>query len=201
MGVQQYHTALVLWLAISIFAALRCSAQARGTVEFSPVVGAYFPTSQFQSVCFSDGPNRQPIGCPTAQTTALALGGRVTAWASKRIAVEGSLWHSPSTPTDDIVTGDVRILLSFFGRNGSWAYMVGGPAFASHEHGGGFAGVVGAGAHFRVAPRLAIRAEFEEYLSSLEGHSQWDHFLSLGVSVVLRNMDRKGGETSATPAP
>ena len=42
----QFLPAVVLWLGVAVLAAPPCSAQARGTVELSPVVGIYLPSAQ-----------------------------------------------------------------------------------------------------------------------------------------------------------
>ena len=212
---KQYQPAILLWLAAMTLAAQPCSAQATRTVEFSPLIGAYVPTAQLPG---------EPIGCwavaglscrsSRQQNSAIALGGRASVWVGKGIALEGSLWYSPSTITGEISTSlngallsretsegpagvvatNVRLLVSLTRGAGSWAYVVGGPALVSrfgdaHADFPGiarFGGMVGAGAHLRVARSLAIRAEVEQYLYSVQGYHQQDFVLSVGLSVASR---------------
>jgi hypothetical protein len=166
-------------------------------VELSPVVAAYFPTAAFQGACF-EGP------CPLKKYVAIAFGGRVTAWVSRRLAVEGSVEQSPSTREDNIVAGSVRMLLRLTHVGTTWGYVVAGPALVYHRVGAGttrLGGVVGGGAHVGLARRVAIQAGLEEYRSSLLGEPRWDLFSSLGLSIVLGGADRKTVETRAVPSP
>jgi hypothetical protein len=52
-----------------------------------------------------------------------------------------------------------------------------------------FGGVVGAGTHLRVARSLAVRAELEQYLYSIDGHHQRDLLFSLGLSASSKRMN------------
>lgn len=178
----------------AVLAAPRCVAQSRGTFEFSPVVGAYLPHSQLYQPpsmwCGELGVG----GCAREANAAFAFGGRVTAWLDKRIAIEGSLWHAPATSSDNVFAGNVRVLWGVIGGGNMRAYVVGGPAFVRAQHTTGLAGVIGAGAHFRVAPGIAIRTEIEEYRSSQGDPAapvpQWDLMISLGLSFAFRRSDR-----------
>jgi hypothetical protein len=171
---------------VAVLAAPRCSAQIRGTVEFSPVVGSYVAMAPLPSGCFD-------VCFPVKENTSIALGGRVAAWVDKRIAVEGSLLYSASSPAD-VVASSVRALVSVARRPGIWAYVVGGPAFVGlwgYPYAGAdrrldLGGVVGGGVHLRVAPSIALRAELEQYFYSFAEHNQRDLFLSLGLSVASR---------------
>jgi hypothetical protein len=186
----------MLWLAVAVLAAPRCVAQSRGTLEFSPVVGAYLPHSQLYRTggCFVLEPGFG--GCPREANTAFAFGGRVTAWLDNRIAIEGSLWHAPATSGDDVLAGNVRVLWGVIGGGNMRAYVVVGPAFVhAAQHTTGLGGVIGAGAHLHVAPGIAIRTEIEEYRSSqgYPGYSvdpQWDLMMSLGLSFAFQRSDR-----------
>jgi hypothetical protein len=138
-------------------------------------------------------------GCGREANTAVALGGRVTAWLDKRIAIEGSLWHAPATSSDDndVLAGHVRVFWGVIGGGNMRAYLVGGPAFVHRaQQTTGLAGVIGAGAHFRVAPGIAIRTEIEEYRYSQQGDPQypadpqWDLLMSLGLSFAFQRSDR-----------
>jgi hypothetical protein len=89
---------------------------------------------------------------------------------------------------------NVRVLVSLIRGAGTWAYVAGGPAFVGRfgDAGSDFAGtarlggVIGAGAHFRVARALALRADVEDYLYSVQGYHQQDFVLSVGLSVASR---------------
>jgi hypothetical protein len=134
------------------------------------------------------------------QHSAVAFGGRVTAWVAKRVAVEGSLLYSPSSVTGStsgqsstMIASDVRVLVGTRGRD-AWAYLLAGPAFvarfgdayASATGSGRLGGVVGLGADLRVGRSLGIRAEAEQYLYSFQGYHQQDFILSVGLSVAPR---------------
>jgi hypothetical protein len=187
---RQSPSAMVLWLAVSGLAAPPCSAQVTGTLEFSPVVGTYVARSQLPYGCYSLSVS---VCSPVQQRTAIAVGGRMAAWITKRIAVEGSLWYSPSSPADVVATS-MRVLLRLTGGARTWVYVVGGPAFvglrgytyAGSTGGLDRGGVVGIGGHFRVARSLALRAEVEQYRYSFQTYRQQDFFLSLGLSVASR---------------
>lgn len=175
-----------LFSIFAVVATPRCSAQIRGTLEFSPVVGSYVAIAPLPYGCFD-------VCFPVKQNTSIALGGRVAAWVDKRIAVEGSLLYSPSAPAD-VIASSVRALVSVTRGPGIWAYVIGGPAFVGlwgYQYAGADArldlgGVVGAGVHLRVAPSMALRAELEQYFYSFAEHNQRDLFLSLGLSVASR---------------
>ena len=188
---KEYQPAMVLWVAATVLAGARCSAQAWGTVEFSPVAGAYLSTAELPYGCFHVA---LPNPCtPPKQSTTVAVGGRLTAWLSRGIAVEGSLWDSPSSPAN-VVAGSARLLLGLTPRSGTRVYIVGGPAFVrlfGYDYASSIAGidlgsVVAVGAHVRVAPSLALRTELEQYVYSYAEHRQRDLFLSLGLSLAPR---------------
>jgi hypothetical protein len=188
---------VVLWFAAAVFAAPRCIAQSRGTFEFSPVVGAYIPHSQLYQPPSMWCGEMGPEVCARGANTAFAVGGRVTAWLDKRIAIEGSLWHAPvpGTSSDEVLAGHVRMLWGVIGGGNMRAYVVGGPAFVHRaQQTTGLAGVIGAGAHFRVASGIAIRTEIEEYRSSQGDPAapvpQWDLMISLGLSFAFQRSDR-----------
>jgi len=205
--------ALVVWLAGAVLTGPRCAAQVKGTLEFSPIVGTYIPIAHLPPQNF---PCLPEVSCQSSrhQSTAIAVGARMTAWVNQRIAVEGSLWYSPSAVTGEfsssfngapleqstndvpaqIVAANARILVSLTRRAGTWAYLVGGPAlvdrfgdaYAGADGTARAGGVVGAGAHVRVARSLAIRAELEQYLYSYRGSFQRDLVLSVGLSAASR---------------
>ena len=206
------NPAIVLCLATALLAAPRCQAQVRGTVSLSTPVGVYIPTASLPprfAHCLPE------VICRISrqQSSAVVLGGRVTAWFNPRLALEGSVLYSPSPvateftssfpngallaretsqATAAVVATSVRVLVSPVPVTRLWVYMVGGPAFVSRSGDAysdwsgttRFGGVVGAGAHLRVARSLALRAELEQYLYSLDGHHQRDVYLSLGLSLV-----------------
>ena len=202
----QYRRAVILCLIVATLAAPLCSAQARGSVDLSPVVGFYFPTSLFQAGCLFEVDGG---ACLPHQKTAVATGGRVTAWVNERVAVEGSLLYSPSTVLDDLVAGGVRVQLGLLRSSGAWVYVEGGPGLVSHgrpgrERTASLGGLLGVGAHFRLLPWLAIRGDIEEYVSSFRGSSQrgatlQDLFVSMGLSVALRSTGRTRAEAPALP--
>lgn len=211
-SILQRFAATAVWTAVALLAAPRCSAQARGTIEFSPVVGVYLPSGRLPAVppnpiCLMKGVpvpylEDYDAACkptPPSRTSAVRVGGRLSVWMSQRMAVDGSLWYSPSSVTGPnggpaaVVVGDVRLLVKTRG-SGSWAYLVAGPAFVGQlgdtsgtDAGmGHFGGVVGVGAHLRVASALALRAEVEDYVYSIESYQHHDFALSVSLSLASR---------------
>jgi hypothetical protein len=95
-----YLAATIAWIAVALLAAPRCSAQARGTVEFSPVLGVYLPSGRFTAVQIGCGGKCYIQGHGRTRNSAVAFGGRMSAWVSERMAVDGSPWYSaPFVPT------------------------------------------------------------------------------------------------------
>lgn len=205
VGLKRCGPALILWTLGAIIAAPRSSAQVRATV--SPVVGVYLPNGRLPAehpgyLCPKGVPCPYydfPTGSPE-QHSAVAFGGRVTAWVVKQVAVEGSLWYSPSSVTGStsgrsstIIASDVRLLVGTRGRD-DWAYLLAGPAFVARfgdaytttTGSGRLGAVVGLGVDLRVARSLGIRAEAEQYLYSVQGYHQQDFVLSVGLSVASR---------------
>ena len=208
VGLKRCGPALILWTLGAIVAAPRAAAQVR--VTLSPVVGVYLPNGRLPAepapvrLCAKGVPGCYYNDFPTLGSpelhSAVALGGRVTGWVNKRVAVEGSLWYSSSSVTGStsggsstIVASDLRVLVGTRGRD-AWAYLLAGPAFiarfgdayASATGSGRLGGVVGLGADLRVARSLGIRAEAEQYLYSFQGYHQQDFVLSVGLSVAPR---------------
>jgi hypothetical protein len=144
-------------------------------------MGVYFPTSEFQATTC----HLVPPPCSATRQIAVALGGRVTTWVTNRIALDGSLWYSPSTRTDNFVAPNLRVLLGLIRGRGTLVYVAGGAAFVSHTHGASNGAVVGGGAHLHVVPSLAVRAEFEQYFFSYRGSPERDRVVSLGLSVDI----------------
>jgi hypothetical protein len=202
---------VILSVSLAPSGVAQSTTQRAGTVELSSMVGAYVPTAQLSSLvppCVAVG------GCllTRRQNAAIALGGRVTAWFNRRIALEGSVWYSPSSVAEQasssfngsplvvatnetpasIVATNVRILVSPINAPTMWVYVVGGPALVAHT-GEAYpgstgttqvGGVVGVGAHLRVARSLALRAELEQYMYSFQGSGQRDLFVSVGLSLA-----------------
>lgn len=183
------HRSLATLLVLGLSGA-PCVAQAPGKWEITLSGGLYIPGDLFQPSggCFGHDPSLPP--CPATQPpthSVFAGGGRVTAWVSRRIAVEGAVEYSTSTEADDITAANVRLLFGLAHTGKTWWYLTGGPAVVSHTGRGGnsgFGGVLGGGAHIGFAPRLALRVEFEEYLSYANGESYRDPFWLVGVSIA-----------------
>src|SRR5258705_4053392 len=94
--------AVVLCLAAALLAPRPCSAQVAGTVELTPLAGAYLPSAAFPPqpyVCPRGTPCNYYETLSREQRSATAIGGRVTGWVRRGIAVEGGLWYSPSSVT------------------------------------------------------------------------------------------------------
>jgi hypothetical protein len=189
----QYQPSLALCLAVAIFAAPRCSAQGRRTVELSSVLGTYRATQTFQAGSCYVGPCAVP---PPIHQNAIMLGGRVTRWVNNRIAVEGSLERSSSTAVDNLVAGNVRALVGLARGGRTLWYVACGPALVLHTGTTRIGTVIGTGAHLQIASRLAIRADLEDYWSSVGGIAQWDLFSALGLSVALGGAGSRGGVPS-----
>ncbi len=161
----------------------RSSAQVR--FEFTPFGGLYLPTSkvidQFSTAC-----NCQVSG---KQKTNFSLGGRIAAWVSDRLAVEGSFGYSGSgvsitaagfgsaDTSANILTGSARLLIGLGPRAlNTLFYLSGGLGLVAHG-GAAYTGasgttrvgaIAGVGARLKVAPSLAVRAELEDYLYSAQ---------------------------------
>ena len=131
--------------------ALAAKGGAQVKVEFTPFAGVYVPTA-----------NLLPSGALSDfwivnihQKAGLALGGRVTAWATDRFAVDGSFGYLGSDvaqtvdagcPADQLCEGPVtsdtrghmwlvsaRLLFVVSRRpSGTAFYILGGPAYAGH---------------------------------------------------------------------
>ena len=198
---------VVVGLTGAMLVAPHCMAQQRGTVEIAAIVGNYFPSdafdSQQQHSCFlsSCGPGVPP---DAVKQRSFAPGGRITAWLRRRLAVEATGEYSSSTSVDDIFAASLRGVFALVRAGATAVYLAGGPAavfhnvatwaphptyddpytlqWMSHSAAGG---VVGAGLHIRTSPALALRADYEEYFSSLDGKTQRDPFFSFGVSLRI----------------
>jgi hypothetical protein len=169
--------------AVSLAITPRSFAQVR--FEFTPFVGLYLPTSnvidQFSTACSCQ--------LSVKQKTNFAVGGRVAAWVSDRLAVEGSFGYSGSGVTAkaagfgsadtsaNIVTGSARLLVglgppalntSFYLSGGLGLVAHGGDAYTGTSGTTRVGAVAGVGARFKVAPSLAVRAELEDYLFSAQ---------------------------------
>jgi hypothetical protein len=203
---------VLVFFILAVLVVPPSSAQVRGTVELSSVAGSFVPTTQLPL---------EPIAClaiaglscnsSRQQRTSIVFGGRATAWVNRWIALEGTVWYSPNTITDEfsssqngvvlgqetreaaanIMAADVRVMVSPVRSRRLWAYVAGGPALVgrfSDAYGltgnPRLAGVVGAGARLRVARSLAIRAEVAQYHYSVQGYAQRDFLLSLGFSLA-----------------
>ena len=199
--------AVALFLAAAILAPPKCATQVSGTLEFSPVVGAYHPTTELSRQRLGSVPE-VAIYQTRQNAAAAALGGRLTAWANRWIAFEGSAWYAwapviqevtsswlgPPIPPErledapgGVVGSDVRLLVCLPPVAGMRVFVVGGGAFVSHGgDGAGWGGVVGAGSRLRVARSLALRAELAQYLYSVQGLHQRDLVVSLGLSYATR---------------
>ena len=185
---------------VLLLVATPCSAQSPGAVEFTPVAGPYqsresgvVPPCRF----IKGAPNAYCDNeAPASKSATVALvGGRVTVWLSRGVAVEGSLMGSPQAFTSPVFAS-ARGVASFAPRSRLWAYFLAGPAlvYATDGSGTDVGGVLGAGAHFRVAQSLSVRAEVERYLGAgdqLAAHS--NAFLTLGLSVAMRLAGREKG--------
>jgi hypothetical protein len=101
------------------------TAQTHSRFEFAPAFGAYLPTHRLPA---GPGNDFTPYtgGCPTIkpdpeppclpivyehQTSSVALGGRLTAWFSKRGALEGSFWYVPSDVAGGVFAGPAHMLV------------------------------------------------------------------------------------------
>jgi hypothetical protein len=174
---RQYVSVVSLWLVALSLVVSPSSAQTRGTLKFTLSEGVYHPPAAFQAGCY--------VGPCLRTSHAVAYGAGVTGWVGKRVAVEGSLRYSPSTGIDDLLVGDIRLLVGLVHAGRTLWYVGGGPAYVSHAN-GGVHGVFGGGVEVGVFSRVAIRAEFEDYVSSRRHSVIQDRFLSLGASITVR---------------
>lgn len=200
---------ILAFLLLILLVATPSSAQSPGMVEFTPVAGPYNSKQSEQSGPVFPGCVRVK-GAPTptcyspivpGAKTAPLLGGRVTVWLSRAFAVEGSLLGSPQAFDRPVFTS-VRGVLSFAPHSRLWAYALAGPALVHSADGPGtdLGGVLGLGAHFRVAQSLSLRAEVERYIGAtdqLDAHN--NVFLTLGLSVGIRHGNRNEEPSIVAP--
>ncbi len=188
------NTALACCLATTLAAARPCAAQR--SIDVTPFVG-YYPQTHLTSATYwsflGSGGEFE-----SSQDHALVLGGRVTAWESRRLAFDVSFghWGSPISGTHRVVhatTGGLGLLLSVGSRDTACFSVVGGLSFVSLSGavtGQGWGPLLGASARFAIDSVLALRVEMENHLynSSLgASSSSLRHvlFLSFGLSVRL----------------
>ena len=189
-----------------------------GQVEVTAYGGSYAPTADAISG-FSNAFTFPAQPYAAKQATSPLVGGRVTEWLSRRLAVEGSVGYASSDLSGTsayVVTGGVTLLLSVKPRAaGASVYVTGGVGAVAH--GGhayldlvgttGWSPVVGVGARLRAGPSLAIRAGLEDYLFNFSPHVrpslgggptrsqlQNDLVFSLGCSVSVGRRSGMGVE-------
>ncbi len=167
-----------------------CSGQ---SVEFTPYVGVYAPTSNVidESGAFCSAIGRGgngPITCGTTvrQRTTLAVGARVTAWPSKRFGVDlawgyamsgvRGMTYNESGPRDtsaNVTTVTARLLISVIPHDSkSWLYLTAGPALIVHSGAAytdfnrttAWGPAVGVAARFHILRSLVLRADVQDYL-------------------------------------
>jgi len=184
--------ALACLLATTLAAVPRCAAQK--SVDVTPFLG-YYPQTHLTSTPYS---SFQGSGgeFESSQDDALVLGGRVTAWESRRLAFDVSFghWGSPISGTHRVVhatTVGLGLLLSVGSRDTSCFSVVGGLSFVSLSGavtGQGWGPLLGVSARFAIDSALALRVVVENHLynSSLGASSSSLHhalFISAGLSV------------------
>jgi hypothetical protein len=189
----------VAFVAAILASAPPCSAQ--GQVDVTPVVGLYMGSDLFKVNYGDFGSGVE------AQNDALVLGARVTAWASKRLAVEFSYGHWRSdlsnSASGSVTTASLGLLVTLTSRDSASFFISGGLSsikLGGAAYGGLFAvapaqtnwgALVGVGGRVTFSPALALRVEVEDHLYTLTGlasTSSHEHALvfSLGLSVALR---------------
>ena len=183
----------VVLLAFAIFVVPPTAAQSRPRVEIALALGRYTPTGQT--------PNNILYGCPTycglqlsiKQQSAVAVGGRMTAWLANRAGIEASLWYSPSGVSKvgqyslgslnqvsggDIVAATARVVLSLPAQTRTLSVLImGGPAVI-HRSGDYWArwqsttrvgGSFGIGLDIHPGHRFSVRAGIEDYVYEFSG--------------------------------
>jgi hypothetical protein len=201
----------LLAFGVALAAAPMGSLKAQGGVELAPVLGVYVP---LQSVIV------QPDGTSAKQTTAAAIGARISAATHRKVGFDGTVTYVPSDVTassgatggsSSLVLIDARAVLSF-GPVGSRTrfYVAGGPAviIRNGEFYQDFGGTTDIGGNVAAGLRIALgkvsgRVEVEGYLysASLTGAGnlttgselQTDLIISASVAIPLGS--------SVTPSP
>lgn len=183
---------------------------AQRQIEVVPFVGLYIPTAnvidQFDSAC----------SCQVAakQHTAIDVGGRVVAWVTDRLGLEGAFGFSPSgatatapgyAPIDRsgrVITTSARLLAAlgprtrnryFYVSGGIGLVVRGGDAWAGTSGRTRLAGAIGAGVRVELAPPLALRAELADVFYSTQfstastppTQSQFQHDLVLSLGLAV----------------
>jgi hypothetical protein len=211
VDLKQKAIAGVLVIALdSLSAAPPCSAQT--SYEVSPFIGVYLQTAITEGggpclwICLSPSP-------PTAiyQDDALALGARVTARTSKRLAIDFSFghWRSDIGSTSTTFTsGSLGLLfrfnppdsgVSFFVVGGLSFVAVGGAAYTGPYPIGppqtDWGPLLGVGARVAFSSTISLRVEAEDHLYTLTGWaaSNHEHALVLSAGPSVRLTSRRQG--------
>ena len=201
---------------VTLAAAYPCSAQLR--VEFTPFAGAYLARTNFATLppaeCLSDFPIDGCGGGVVRQKNAAIVGGQITGWLGKRLALDISAGYSwsgmvsqpyqgyapfanPGVASDTsghLFTGSARLLITVTPPTAPASlYLSAGWAFVSHD-GDGYRDaptdrgpVVGAGARLALTPAVAPRVELQCYTGPGAdiGRFRGDLVLSMGLSATL----------------
>jgi hypothetical protein len=226
----------LLATAAAIAIAHQASAQAHRRLEIAAALGTYVPMNQLPvgpgnmfaetAICLGHDPlGLCPPGPSLQQKQALAIGGRVTSWLSRRSAIEGTFWYSPSGVTQTyrsagkIVIADVRFVLSLAPQASTMSVLLlGGPAVIQ-RFGDAYVdvkgttspgGAIGIGLDIHPGHGYSFRAEIGDYLYSVQfasgpgpgglvgqRKSQHDVVFSLSMSPFGQGGERSGARKTA----
>ena len=192
--------AVLLVLAYCAGQPLAAQRGGQRSVDVTPFVG-YYPQTRVSSYYVWSGEEFD-----VSQDHALVLGGRVTAWESRRLAFDVSLghWGSSISGTHSVVhatTGALGLLLSVGSRDTACFSVAAGLSFVSlggAVSGHGWGPLLGVSARFAIDSALALRVEMENHLYNSSFGPYYNYslgaspsslhhvlFLSLGLSVRL----------------
>jgi hypothetical protein len=199
------------FVAVTLATAPPCSAQDR--VEVTPFVGLYLASAvqQGTSPCLWI--------CLTSSTAAIyqedapAVGARVTAWTSKRLALDVAVahWRSDIQNTStDMTTGSVGLLVTLGAPDSVSFSFLGGLSFVSLG-GAAFSGsypigptqtdwgpLVGVGIRIPFSPKLGLRVAIEDHLYTQTGWAASEHehalILSAGLAIAVHRARHPSAE-------
>jgi hypothetical protein len=169
------------------------SAQTHSRFEFAPAFGAYLPTHRlpagpgndftpYAGGCPVIKPDPPPACLPMVyehQTSSVAVGGRLTAWFSKRGALEGSFYWVPSAVAGvfdgpaHLLVGGVNLVANVAPRRSRASLLLSGGPVVIHRAGEAYVnvrgttspgGMLGIGVDVRTVG-VGLRAQLGDYLS------------------------------------
>jgi len=207
VDLKQKAIAGALLTALGSLAPHPCFAQV--SYEISPLVGVYLASAAAELPAVPPGVGccHDDFGCgcgpgPVYDGDDLALGTRVTAWVSKRTALDFSLGHWGSHvfgAGDHTTTGSLGLLVTFTSRDSLAFFVVAGGSFVALEGPCGalcalntttfsqtdWGPLLGVGARLPFSRTFALRVEAEDHLYTSNAIHEHALVLSAALSVAV----------------